>query len=123
MKMYLKVLFITFSTLCLIGQQNSILSIQNSLELHLSNYSKYNANHHDNIDDKVHSHRHKHSEDGAEHEHHHDHSKHIQSDFKIITNSSAISTNFQLSESKNGFYEKYLTSNAYPFAIFRPPIA
>ncbi|MBH47879.1 MAG: hypothetical protein CME71_06875 [Halobacteriovorax sp.] len=123
MKTSLKVLFIAFSMLCLLGQQKNVFSLQNSLEMHFSNYSKFNTGHHDNIDDEVHSHRHKHSEDGTEHEHHHDHSKHLQSDIKIISNSSAISTNYQLIESKNGFYEKSLSSNAHPFAIFRPPIA
>ena len=71
-------------SVCLFWQMRPPLELKN-VDTHLSEFSQYNVNHHDNIDDEVeeHAHKHKHGQDGEEHEHNHDHTKVTQSEIKV----------------------------------------
>ena len=96
--------------------------VENEINSHLAEFSKYNDNHHDNIDDVPHTHTHKHSEDGDEHEHNHELSKVTQSEIKILNHSIKALVKVTVIEIKQSFSEKNLISSPHPRKIYRPPI-
>lgn len=123
------VLFDFFKTILLSALAISIVigqpcfnDVENEVNSHLAEFSKYNNTHHDNIDDEPHTHRHKHSEDGDEHEHNHEHSKVTQSEIKLLNHSIKVLAKVTVIEIKQGFSEKNLISNPHPNKIYRPPI-
>ena len=95
----------------------------NNVDTHLSKFSEFNSNYHDNIDDEVHEHKHKHSEDGEEHEHSHEHTKISQNEIKFLIRSYSINSGFVVVKVENCFHPKIHNSTPHPFGIFRPPIA
>lgn len=114
----------TFSivlSFCVFAQSTPTFT-NSEIDSHLGQYSRYNTNHHDNIDSEPHSHTHKHSEDGEEHEHKHEHSNLVQSDKQFVGRDKNELKEVDLSESKRNFFEKSLISNPHPQGVFRPPI-
>lgn len=121
-KRIIKAIHLSFLAIAIIAGQRYSSKEINSIDHHLSEYSRYNITHHDNIDDQPHSHTHKHNEDGDEHEHNHEHSKASQSENKLLSHSFEILAKSIMIELKQGFTEKNLISNPHPSKVYRPPI-
>lgn len=107
---------------CIIGQFVLDLKL-NSIDNHLSEYSRFSVSRHENIDEESHSHKQNHGKDGEEHEHKHEHTKITQSDAPFLNQHQEEYVQTDDYKSLCNFFENSLISNPHPQGIFRPPIA